>query len=85
MDGRWMRGDVLRVPQRQVGLMVWALDVAEVLTYIHPFAQVSSRQIYAKIVQTKQIPVHSRDAACPRPAGCADQRVWLSPAASQSH
>src|SRR5581483_10998169 len=33
------------------------------------------RRMYAKYVQTISIPVHSRDAACPRPAHPRTQRA----------
>src|SRR5579885_2924848 len=55
MDGGLARGDVLHVPQRQVGPL------------IHP-TQASLRRFFAKHIQPRPTPVHSRDAPCVRPA-----------------
>src|SRR5579885_1573654 len=63
MDGGLARGDVLHVPQRQVGPL------------IHP-TQASLRRFYAKHIQPPPTPVHSRDAPCVRPAAlCASCRL----------
>jgi len=34
MDGRWVRGDVFRVPSRQGSLRSWLLDVLG--AHVHP-------------------------------------------------
>src|SRR5581483_6614602 len=68
MDGGWVHGEILRVHPRLFCALAWSLDVAVCQRpSIHPGRQ-GSRRMYANPVQTRPTPVHSRDAACPRPA-----------------
>ena len=69
MDGRWVHGDVFSRTSTRIlpdgrdmerGQGVSAHQVSP--------RQARSRLFYAKHMQTTPTPVHSRDAACPRPA-----------------
>src|SRR5579885_2428186 len=69
MDERWVRGNIFCVKACASCLMGGTWNVAGAPAHIHPPPrQACSRRIYAKHVQTIPLPVHSRDAACPRPA-----------------
>jgi len=64
MDGDFLRGYVFRVKATDVLLAGRGWGACAIM---HP-NQAGSRLIYAKHMQTKTTPVHSRDAPCVRPA-----------------
>jgi hypothetical protein len=69
MDGGWVHGDILRVHPRLFGARAWSLDVAVCQRpSIHPPRQAGFASDGREPCANKTNPVHSRDAACPRPA-----------------
>jgi hypothetical protein len=68
MDGRWVRGSMLRVSWRRGDLMAWSLDVAAVPASIpSPHAGTFASFLH-ETCANEPILVHSRDAPCVRPA-----------------
>ncbi len=68
MDGHLLYGYIFRVKVTYVLLDVLGSERGQMLTRLNLSHPGWPRPFYAKYVQTTPTPVHSRDAACPRPA-----------------